>query len=1006
MKGFEFYPLKESNVIPSKKYKVLYRNKKIRRKSVMKKGIYKPTKQNIIIIDEFDDYCEVLLDGEYKTVLKKEIILASLDLKISSLKKLKENIFINCIKNPINSILYSHNTNRLTPEIHQYKPLIKFLESENNRILIADEVGLGKTIEAGMIYKEIDKREELKISLIVVPSSLTYKWQEEFSIRFNEYFNIYKTNQFLNFINEVESYGNSKLINEKIIISYHTLRDERVMKKLDNSFFEIDFLIMDEAHTMRNMGTSTFKSGEIITSLSEHIIFLTATPVQNSLDDLFNILSLLDNEYFKDYDYFEKMIKPNPIIHKLIAFFRNNSSLSEIKNFIRENKNTSSVNVLKIIFEEILLEKEIQISDKIKYIDKLIKIDHLSFMINRTKKKDVGLSIPRNANSIIVEITKEEKEYYDSVIEFVKFLNPSTPQGFITIMPERMASSSMIASLKSFKKIKESGKIFIKDIDDLEEYYEEIDIRREAYKFLDNIILKGENIGEVDSKFIKFEKILKDLRKQTIKQMIVFSFFKKTLDYLEKKLDSLGYSVGKIHGDFSIEERFSKIKEFKNGKFDILLSSEVGSEGLDMQFCNVVINYDLPWNPMRVEQRIGRIDRIGQKFDKLHIFNLCIIGSIEDRILNRLYNKLNIFENSIGELEPILGGLEENLNISELIELSQIEIDKKLKLTEFALERKKTEISIQNREFDKMLNEDLNYEIAEKKYLNPLKIEVLQSQSKEILIAYLKEKNISFLEFKDGSIKLSPENFKVFFKILKGNMSDKKIFPLKYKEERMLLQRISRYKELKISFETNNNDEYQTLYIYLNNPIMSIILKDRKYKTIYSQVLNTKYEGKIAIVYRVDFTQLKSKSDIKTIILDKTMRYVDEIDYFEFINKCSERTKDKTLDFEKIKKLSNIHIIKNIEKLKNKEQIEHNRKLEIKIQTIKNHFKKQINRVKKLERQVLQEGIKRMRVSEIKNLEEQLNNKVEQYENQKEITSSFEILAIIGVNDGGEKEIY
>ena len=121
-----------------------------------------------------------------------------------------------------------------------------------------------------------------------------------------------------------------------------------------------------------------------------------------------------------------------------------------------------------------------------------------------------------------------------------------------------------------------------------------------------------------------------------------------------------------------MEERFAKIKEFKKGGFDILLSSEVGSEGLDMQFCNVVINYDLPWNPMRVEQRIGRIDRIGQKFDKLHIFNLCIVGSIEDRIYNRLYSKLGIFENSIGELEPILGELEKQLNISELIDLHKM----------------------------------------------------------------------------------------------------------------------------------------------------------------------------------------------------------------------------------------------------------------------------------------------------------------------------------------------
>lgn len=145
----------------------------------MKKAIHKPTNQNTIIISESEEYCEILLDGEYVNVSKNDLEFFEPEAKVSSLDAMKENIFLNCIKTPLSDILYSYNTNRLTPEPHQYKPLIKFLNSENNRVLIADEVGLGKTIEAGMIFKEIDKREELKISLIVVPSSLTLKWQEE-----------------------------------------------------------------------------------------------------------------------------------------------------------------------------------------------------------------------------------------------------------------------------------------------------------------------------------------------------------------------------------------------------------------------------------------------------------------------------------------------------------------------------------------------------------------------------------------------------------------------------------------------------------------------------------------------------------------------------------------------------------------------------------------------------------------------------------------------------------
>lgn len=960
----------------------------------MKKAIYKPTNQNTIVLNEFDDYCEILLDGDYKTVSKNDIGFLD-EIKILSFDELKRNIFINCVNKPLNDILYSYNTNRLTPETHQYKPLIKFLNSENNRVLIADEVGLGKTIEAGMIFKEIDKREELKVSLIVVPSSLTLKWKEELEIRFEEYFTIKKTNEFLNFLDEYDSYHSSKLMNEKIIISYHTLRDEKVIKKLKNSFFEVDFLIMDEAHTMRNYGTTTYESAELITSISEHIIFLSATPVQNSLTDLFNILHLLDEDYFKDFDYFEKMISPNFLIHKVIAYLRNNYALSDIKSLINENYKNDFSTSLNSIFNDLLELNNIDNLQKVNFINKLIECDYLSFVINRTKKKDVGRSIPRSAKSAIINLNAAEQNYYNSVIEFVKFLNPSTPQGFITIMPERMASSSMIASLESFKEVKKSGKLFIKDIDDLEDYYEDIDLRKEAIKYLDDIIEKGDLIGSYDSKFLKFEEILKDIKSQNIKQMIVFSFFKKTLDYLEIKLIELGYSVGKIHGDFSIEERFSKIKEFKKGSFDILLSSEVGSEGLDMQFCNVVINYDLPWNPMRVEQRIGRIDRIGQKFEKLHIFNLCISGSIEDRIYNRLYTKLNIFEQSIGELEPILGNLEEKLNISELIHLSQEEIDKKIHLQELAIKKQEIEVKEQNSQVDKLLNEDVNYEQKENNFLNQNKTTLLQNESKKIFIKYLEENQINFLELKDGNIKLSSENFKSFFNNLKSSMSERNT--LKYKEERRILQKMIKYKELKISFSTNNNDEYQTLYLYLNHPIIMMMLANKTHSTVYTKIENLNYQNMYGIIYRVDIKALKSKSIIKTVILNKDLEYIEELDYFEFIKDCIPADDLKNSNLEDVKNKSISIVAKNIESLKDKENQAQSRLINIKIDSINSYFEKQINKVKKLEQKVLQEDVKRMRIGEIENLKNQKEKKIEELENQKEIQSSFEILGVVEI---------
>ncbi|WP_297085435.1 helicase-related protein [uncultured Draconibacterium sp.] len=958
----------------------------------MKKAIYIPTGQNTIIINEVELCYEIFLDGNYKTVPKSDVSIASNVVQISSLDEIKENIFINCAKHPLDDILYSHNTNRLIPENHQYKPLIKFLHSPNNRVLIADEVGLGKTIEAGMIFKEIDSREELRVSLIVVPSSLTIKWQEELNVRFDEYFKILNSAQFIALIDEFDNYSSSKLMNEKVIINYHTLRNEKVMEKLSMSMFEVDFLVMDEAHNMRNRDTSTFESAELISRISDHIIFLTATPVQNNLSDLFNILYLLDMDYFMDYEYFLNMISPNDVIHKTIALIRNGNSIKIVKEFILslENKNFET-NLLET-FQSILKQDKLTNQLKIEFIDKLLKSDKLSYIINRTKKKDVGRLIPRNAKTAIVDITIEEQDFYNAVIEFVKFLNPGTPQGFISIMPERMASSSMIASLENFREIRDSGRLFIQDNEDEEDY---IEIREEAKEFLDHIIDKGDKIGKDDSKFLKFIEILEDIKNQKINQLIVFSFFKFTLNYLETKLIDLGYKVGKIHGDIPVEERYAKIRQFKNGDFDILLSSEVGSEGLDMQFCNVIVNYDLPWNPMRVEQRIGRIDRIGQKFDKLHIFNLCIQGSIEDRIYSRLYEKLNIFESTIGELEPILGNLEKHINIPELINLTQKEIDEVLHLKELAIKRKEIEIKQQNKDVEKLISDDYKLDDKKENLLQTKKVENLQKITKTIFVNFLTDNSIPYSELKGGFFKISSSNFKVLFNILRTNMSDKKSNTHKYNEERTVLQKIHKYRDLTVSFTSNYNENFQILYLNINSPIIGIITKDKNYKTLYSNFKSNLYSDKYAVIYRVDFKQKKIKSYIKTLIINKDYSLFEEIDYFDFIEKCEESSVVDSIDFESIKNEITTVVIDSINRQEQDISENYNALIDVKLESINEHFNKQINRAKRIRDKVQQQDINRMRVAEIDNLEAQKKSKIELLLKQKKTSSSFEILSII-----------
>ncbi len=148
------------------------------------KALYKPTNSLTVILSRHEGYCEIFLNGEVMSVSENDLELMDDSIANMTLKELEQSVFTHIVQKPLSGILYTQDAGRFIPEPHQFKPLIKFLNSDNNRILIADEVGLGKTIEAGMIYQEVQSREELPISVIVVPSSLTYKWREEMHLRF------------------------------------------------------------------------------------------------------------------------------------------------------------------------------------------------------------------------------------------------------------------------------------------------------------------------------------------------------------------------------------------------------------------------------------------------------------------------------------------------------------------------------------------------------------------------------------------------------------------------------------------------------------------------------------------------------------------------------------------------------------------------------------------------------------------------------------------------------
>jgi len=970
----------------------------------MKKAIYIPTGEAIIVLNEIGEtHVNIFLAGEEKTVILSDIQYM-IEPTLSTIESIQESILADIVTKPVSDLLYSYNTNRLIPEHYQYRPMLKMLNSPNNRLLIADEVGLGKTIEAGMIFKEISKRDNVDIALIVVPSSLTLKWKEEMLLRFDEEFDILKTNQFRAFLKEYEQYSDSKVFVKKMIISYHTLRDEEIREYLRHTSLYIDILIMDEAHSFRNNETSTFEGAALITGLSEHILFLTATPVQNKLSDLFNILSLLDEESFLDEDYFEKSIRPNALIHRVVSNLKNQIELENIQKLIKDvDRDYLYLNDhQRSLFDTFLDEKELSKEGRIDYIKRFTDADNLSYIINRTKKKDVGKFIPRKAVSQTVKGTQEEIAFYEEVIDFVKLLfqfkNPNIPSGFITIMPERMASSCMLASIESFQEMRRSRKLYVGDFDDRDEELIDMDIQEFLLEKLDVLIAKGLAIGEKDSKYDAFEQLVDGLKEKDVEKMIVFSFFKKTLSYLENKLTKKGIRVGKIDGDLSPEERYEKINDFRQNKFDILLSSEVGSEGLDMQFCNVVVNYDLPWNPMRVEQRIGRIDRIGQTAEKLLIFNLCIEGTVEDRILNRLYSKLNIFENSIGELEPILGDIQTTFDVRKVIDMTDDELQKVLDLKAQALIVKKKEIEEQTVKLDGMLNEDYRFEESYENYVSGTKETFVRNGLRTMFLSYLDREKIQYSSLKDGTFRLNKVESSQLFELLKSKMVDAREKSV-HNVQKKALMKLKKSKFYHFSFTKVENAEYSLEYISLSHPFVKMISTLPQFP-LYGTVVHERYTSGYVAVYRESISTFKQTSSLQVLWLDENYHYLDNSDYYEFASGCKNSTATVSIqNLQKVKSLAEPLIIQSVEEKIAQKSKETSRLIDEKIRALKEYYAKKRSNAQKMKEKVNDLDVIRMRQAQISNLYELEEKKIGSLETQKSVTGSHSILAVMEITN-------
>jgi len=468
---------------------------------------------------------------------------------------------------------------------HQLQTVHSVLGRYNGRALLADEVGLGKTIEAGLILKEYLLRGMVRKVLILTPASLITQWQQELKTKFDLSFKNH---------NEISDWEQSDLV----IASLDTAKSQKNQKAVQKVNY--DLLIIDEAHKLKNKKTQNWKFVNSIKT--KYLLMLTATPIQNDLIELFNLITIL---------------KPGHL-----------STLQKFKgDFLAERDKRIPKNSIKLR-------------------------EMLSEIMIRHRRSDTMIKFPqRFVHTQSITLKPDEAKLYGELTDFIRrryFTLPThnNPRGInrlTLILLQKLMGSSTQALKRALTKMISSN-FYKDDFDDS----------------LKRLLDLANNVG-----MSRKTEVLLELLENLNDKLIIFTQFRGTQDYLTNLLRERGYSVSVFNGQLSQTEKEACIESFRN-KNQILISTESGGEGRNLQFCKVLVNYDLPWNPMRIEQRIGRIHRLGQMED-VHIINLSASDTIESYVLELLDKKINMFRLIIGELEMILGNMHSKKTLEQII---------------------------------------------------------------------------------------------------------------------------------------------------------------------------------------------------------------------------------------------------------------------------------------------------------------------------------------------------
>ena len=570
---------------------------------------------------------------------------------------------------------------------HQVSVVHKVISNYPHRFLLCDEVGLGKTIEAGMALKELRARGGAQRVLAIVPPNLVRQWQFEMRTKFNEPFAVLNTAT----VNNLQAngyYGNPFAHPDysNVLCSSNWVSNQRWKDLCTEAYW--DLIILDEAHHARSYpdGTTTALY-RLVRDLApeEHpqrmMLFLTATPMQLHTHELYSLVEILDPTLFPSEEDFEQHRRATPGLSRLVE------SLSHRVFPVPGQDEEETTQTVGQVAEWLEMDARVvraRLSagqDGLQEItDKLADKHRLSEVLIRNRKALVGGFMPRTAFRWEVDLSPEERIALEAVEDYVRFGyqfaadTNANAIGFLMVIFQKLTASSIAAIrqslLKRREKVQSISAADNASPDDMEQMLDEdsnasdvvetgatiADRTAEELVLLDNAIRALNDVGQTDSKARVLVDRLNDLfRQQPDEKVIVFTQFRETQRHLDELFTGRGWQVNVFHGAMNPGAKDRAIEQFrKNSGSQVLICTEAGGEGRNLQFCHLLVNYDLPWNPMKVEQRIGRVDRIGQNHP-ISIFNLWVKGTVEERVLDILENRIRMFEETVGGLDPILG---------------------------------------------------------------------------------------------------------------------------------------------------------------------------------------------------------------------------------------------------------------------------------------------------------------------------------------------------------------